>query len=346
MKFSSILLTFVVVVCVFGCKSQSVKEEEPKPPAKAIFSNPIMEDGADPWVYNHTDGYYYYMATRGDRLDLWRSTYLPNIANGEHKTVWRPPASGPNSSNVWAPEIHYLDGKWYIYYTAVDKNSPTDANRRVFVLENDSPNPLQGEWVDKGAVNTAYSGLDGSVFEFKRTRYFLYSAYVDGKSVISISRMENPWTLKGEEAIITRPTHSWEQYGGRAICEGPQFLKGKKGKLTIIYSASACWDDNYTLGMLAASDSSDLTDPSSWEKLSVPVFQTSTDNGVYGPGHCSFTTTADGTNWIVYHAKREANSACSGRSTRLQPFTWKDNGLPDFGKPVRLSQKIQWPIGK
>ncbi|MDZ7691184.1 MAG: family 43 glycosylhydrolase [Balneolaceae bacterium] len=94
------------------------------------------------------------------------------------------------------------------------------------------------------------------------------------------------------------------------------------------------------MGMLVASDSSDLRDPASWKKLPEPVFQTSEVNSVYGPGHSSFTTTVDGTNWIVYHAKREANSECRGRSTRIQPFTFTNEGLPDFGRPVSLDSSF------
>lgn len=337
--FSS-LLVLGIGLLFNGCRKS--KTEETKSSSSSLsntrFTNPIMENGADPWVYKHSDGYYYYMATRGDRLTLWRSRSLPNIADGEQKTVWTPPENGPNSSNIWAPEIHFLDGKFYIYYTAVDQEEPTDANRMVFVLENSSANPLEGPWVDKGPVKTDYSGLDGSVFEFGDTRYFLYSAYKDGKSVLNISRMKNPWTLEGEEAILASPTYEWEKYENRAICEAPQFLRGKQGKLTIVYSASACWDDYYALGMLVASDTSDIMNPESWRKLPEPVFQTSEANSVYGPGHCSFTTSADGSNWIVYHAKREANSACRGRSTRIQPFIYNDEGLPDFGKPASLNR--------
>ncbi|MDZ7691183.1 MAG: glycoside hydrolase family 43 protein [Balneolaceae bacterium] len=235
-KKSTLIFSVPILVAglIFGCSGNSQQQTENQADAEAnmfesTFSNPIMENGADPWVYKHSDGYYYYMSTRGDRLTLWRARSLPDIANGEQKTVWTPPESGPNSSNIWAPEIHYLDGDWYIYYTAVDKEEPTDANRRVFVLENESANPLTGEWIDRGPIETEYSGLDGSVFEHNGTRYYLYSAYKDGESVLNISRMKNPWTLEGEESIIASPTYEWEKYEERAICEAPQFLQGKQG---------------------------------------------------------------------------------------------------------------------
>jgi GH43 family beta-xylosidase len=152
--------------------------------------------------------------------------------------------------------------------------------------------------------------------------------------------MKNPWTLEGEESIIASPTYEWEKYEDRAICEAPQFLELKQGKLGIVYSASACWDDYYALGMLVTSGESDLMNPDSWRKLPDPVLQTSEENSVYGPGHCSFVTNDEGTDWIVYHAKEEANGACRGRSTRMQPFSWTEEGLPDFGVPASLNREF------
>ncbi len=211
---------------------------------KATFANPLLEAGPDPWVYKHTDGYYYFMVTKGDRLDLGRSKTLSGIGGSPEKTIWRKPESGPNSKAIWAPEIHHLDGKWYIYYTATDAKNDGDHNRYVFVLENASPDPMTGAWTDKGKVNTKYTGLDGSVFEHKGKRYFMYSAYVGPQSRLFIVPMTNPWTLEAPEVEIARPTYPWEKFRNREILDGPEFLKGKKDKIFIVYSATACWDDN------------------------------------------------------------------------------------------------------
>jgi GH43 family beta-xylosidase len=122
-----------------------------------------------------------------------------------------------------------------------------DASRYVFVLENDSSDPLSGKWVDKGKVNTHHSGLDGSVFEHQGNRYFVYSAYIGLQSVLVISKMKNPWTLSDKQVEIARPDRDWEKFGGRQILEGPQFLTKNEGKVFIVYSASACWADEYSL---------------------------------------------------------------------------------------------------
>jgi GH43 family beta-xylosidase len=59
-----------------------------------IFTNPLLPAGADPWSI-YKDGYYYYMHTTGNRLELWKTSSLAGLRDAEHKTIWTPPATGP-----------------------------------------------------------------------------------------------------------------------------------------------------------------------------------------------------------------------------------------------------------
>lgn len=308
------------------------------------FTNPLLPSGADPWSI-YKDGYYYYTHTLGNRIALWKTKELSALKDVTPKTVWTPPAAGPNSVSIWAPELHYLNNKWYIYYTATDKENKGDANRYVFVLENTSADPVEGSWEDKGKVNTEHSGLDGSVFEHRGTRYFMYSAYVGPQSVLVIAKMKNPWTLEGKQVIIATPTQPWEKFGGREILEGPEFLAGKKDEVFIVYSASACWADEYSLGMLVAKSTSDLLDPHQWTKLPTPVFRQSPENNVFATGHNGFIVSPDGKeDWILYHANTGAGQGCDHRrSPRLQQFSWKEDGRPDFGVPVKIDSVLTAP---
>ncbi|MFD0697323.1 family 43 glycosylhydrolase [Paenibacillus sp. GCM10027628] len=296
------------------------------------FKNPINTAGADPYVMLHSDGYYYFTRTLGNRLDIWKSRSLVGIDLGERKTVWTTPA---NMRDIWAPEIHYIDGKWYIYYTA--NTGCGDDCRGVYVLENASADPLQGEWVDKGRINTQYSGLDGTVFDHNGQWYFLYAAYGNWSgahgSAIALAPMSNPWTLNGENVILTKPEYSWEKKG-MPVNEGAVILK-RNGKIFLVFSASACWEDDYSLGILTAADTSNLLDPASWMKSTQPVFSKSPANGVYAPGHNSFVQSKDGTqDLIVYHGNNGPGQGCGPRPTRVQQFTWNADGSPNFGVPT------------
>ncbi|MGH8179003.1 MAG: glycoside hydrolase family 43 protein [Steroidobacter sp.] len=308
------------------------------------FSNPLLPSGPDPWVIRENQ-HYYYMHTLGDRLALWKTHDITDLANAEQKTIWTPPASGPNAISIWAPEIHRIDAKWYIYYTAAASGHDDDAHRGVFILETASDDPMTGDWIDRGRINTRYSGIDGTTFSYRGQRYFVYSPYVGPDSVLAIARMKDATTLTGPEIILARPDRGWERRGGRQILEGPQFLLGPTGDLFLIYSASACWSDDYALGMLRAAPGSDPLDAKAWSKSPAPVFSKSPENGVFAPGHNGFFTSPDGReHWIIYHANPAAGMRCTARrAPRLQQFYFGPDGAPVFGKPVSSDRNLSKP---
>jgi GH43 family beta-xylosidase len=312
----------------------------------AKFVNPLLPSGPDPWVVREGE-HYYYMHTLGNRLAIWKTRDIADLARAEHKTIWTPPASGPNAVSIWAPELHRIDGRWYVYYTAAASGHDDDAHRAVFVLENASEDPLAGAWIERGRLNTRYPGIDGTTFAYRGRRYFAYSPYVGPDSVLAIARMRDPTTLTGPEVILARPDLAWERRGGRQILEGPEFLEGPAGDLFLIYSASACWSDDYALGMLRAPAGSDPLDAAAWSKSAEPVFAKSPANGVFAPGHNGFFTSPDGREyWIIYHANSGPDMKCtSKRSPRIQPFHFDRDGNPVFGKPVGSGERLRKPAG-
>jgi GH43 family beta-xylosidase len=311
------------------------------------FRNPILAKAADPWMLKHTDGFYYFMSTQHERLELRKATSMTGIAIGQNKVVWKPEENGPYSHNLWAPEIHRLANKWYIYFTANDGGG--DDTRRVCVLENEAEDPMAGDWVWKGSIAAEYPGLDGTVMVHRNQLYFLYAGYghyPDYGSAIYIIRMTNPWTVESNNVMLTAPTLEWEKQGGMAINEGPVILK-RNGKIFLVYSASTTWSEDYALGMLTMDEASDLMDPASWVKSMRPVFHKSVENGVFATGHNSFTASPDGTeDWIVYHALPTRNADVSLRSTHMQKFSWHTDGTPDFGIPLKMTEDIIVPSGE
>jgi GH43 family beta-xylosidase len=244
------------------------------------------------------------------------------------------------SANIWAPEIHYIDGKWYIYYAAAREDAIFD--HRMYVIENDSANPLEGNWVEKGQVKTDWESfsLDATSFEHNGQRYYVWAQRdpkIEGNSNLYISKMVNPWTIEGPQVMITTPEYDWETIGF-LVNEGAAVLK-RNGKIFISFSASAT-DYNYCMGLLTADENSDLLDPSSWVKTEGPVFKTNEENSQYGPGHNSFTVSEDGTQDIlIYHARNYREIVGDplwdpNRHTRAQVFTWNEDGTPNFGVPV------------
>jgi GH43 family beta-xylosidase len=262
-------------------------------------------------------------------------------------------ASGPYSHEIWAPELHSIEGKWYIYFAA---DAGSNNTHRIWVLENGAEDPLTGEWTMKGklADKSDRWAIDATVFENGGKLYAAWSGWPgdkDGEQDIYIARLANPWTVQGSRARLSAPQYGWEKHGdlpGRHvnINEGPEALIHDKD-VFLVYSASACWTNDYALGMLRASASADLTKASAWKKSASPVFMEAPTAHAFGPGHNGFFKSPDGKeDWIIYHANLGEKDGCGPkRSPRAQPFGWKADGTPDFGSPVPVDQPLAKPSG-
>ena len=330
---------------------------------EGTYTNPLCNYGPDPWAIWH-DGSYYYMHTMVDSLVLWKTQDVTDIRNAEKKTIWIP-TDPSNKHNLWAPEIHNIGGKWYIYYAADDGNSD---NHQMYVLENTNKDPFKGEFVMKGRISTDKDNnwaIDGSVFENKGKLYMVWSGWqtrrVDTETqCIYIAEMKNPWTLGSERVLISKPELEWERHyinetGWNPphkvfVNEGPQPLKSPKGKyIHVAYSASGVWTPYYALGMLTADTNADLLDPASWKKAPQPLFRQSPENGVYGTGHNSFFKSPDGKEWyILYHARdTQVDPPGMGdtRSPRAQKIEWKADDYPVLGTPYPKTMRLKKPSG-
>jgi GH43 family beta-xylosidase len=315
------------------------------------FTNPLLVVGPDPWVIQKA-GWYYYMHTTGNSIVIRKTKAITALKDATAQVVWKPDANGTHSKNIWAPELHYLNKKWYIYYTA---GSTKDlATQRTFVLENAAADPTTGSWTDKGQIGDTsanYFAIDGTILTYKGKNYFIWSGHIsasDNTQRLYIARMANPWTLATARVEISSPQYDWEKIGTPHVNEGPEILKNAQDEVFLIYSGSGCWTDDYTLGQLRLKRKGDPLVPAHWEKAAQPVFAKSAANSAFGPGHNGFFKSADGKeDWIIFHANPLAGQGCgNARSPRIQPFTWKANGAPDFGTPLPLTIPMKKPSGE
>lgn len=322
-------------------------------PEEAYFTNPIAE-GADPWVIRK-DSFYYTCGAVDKGIFVSRSLKLTEP--GERVVVWETPAKGWNQSNVWAPELHFFNGKWYIYYAAASKPGGPFIHQRSGVLESEGQDPF-GPYIDKGMLYTGDNianpasvkwAIDLTPLQLNGQLYALWSGWEENRETdktkqhLYIAKMSNPWTIGSNRIKLSSPVESWETGGELDLIEGPQVLKHKE-KLFIIYSTRESWLKDYRLGQLTMADTLlDPMEPSSWSKKG-PVFQGT--ERVYGVGHCSFAKSPDGTeDWILYHAKKLVTPGWL-RDIRLQPFTWHQDGTPDFGVPVPAGVPLRVPSGE
>ena len=273
------------------------------------YNTPFIAQRADPYILHHKDGMYYFTASvpEYDRIILRRASSLKELSTAKEYTVWQKHQNGIMSVHIWAPEIHYIDGHWYIYFAAGDIDDIWAI--RPYILQCNSDNPFNGEWNEMGTPQRADDfcfndfSLDMTVFQHNGKHYAVWAEKVNvGKKIsnLYIAEMESPIQLKTPQVLLSFPSYDWEQVGFW-VNEGPSFLAGKK-HVYLTYSASAT-GACYCMGLLSADISADLLDPNSWKKARKPVLQSDKEKGIYGPGHNSFFRDDKGNTIMAYHAR-------------------------------------------
>ncbi len=321
-----------------GCTAGPAEEED-------AVENPLVRRRADPHVQRDEQGRYLMTGSvpQYDRVVLRRAHALGGLAAAAERTLWTRPADGPMGGYVWAPEIHRVDGGWYVYFAAGDSDDPFRI--RPYVLEADGDDPMTAAWTVRDRIRTAFDtfALDATTFALRGRRYLVWAQAEPGietNSNLYIARMADPSTLVGPEVRIAVPQADWETRGFK-VDEGPAVLV-RNGRVFISFSASAT-DARYCMGLLTADEGSDLLDADSWTKSPEPVFASSPEHGQWGPGHNCFTTVEDDrgrtVDVLVYHARGYEQIDGDplfdpNRHARAQVLGWKADGTPDFGVPV------------
>ncbi|MBW6535175.1 MAG: glycoside hydrolase family 43 protein [Mariniphaga sp.] len=306
------------------------------------FNNPIVEQRADPWVYKTEDGTYYLIATvpEYDRIVIRKATSINGLKTAKGKVVWRKHEKGVMGHHIWAPELHRIDGTWYIHFAAGEAENIW--NIRMWVLSNESEDPMEGEWKEEGQIKTQRESfsLDATTFEHKGKRYLIWAQNVRGGdhgTALVMSEMKNPTTLKGPEVVLTEPEFNWERMKYN-VNEGAAVIK-RNGKIFVTYSASAT-NHNYCMGLLWIDENADLMNVANWHKSPGPVFYTNEELNRFGPGHNSFTIAEDGETVImIYHARNYKDIqghelSDPNRATRARVVRWTESGFPDFMQNV------------
>ena len=301
----------------------------------APFREPRPFPGQDPWIVPFEDSLLLIQSTAGDRkITVMRFRDLTCMDRNQSTTIWAPPRTSDHAREIWAPELHHLSGRWYVYYTACDGQS---RNHRTYVLEADHPlgpyrelgqvcDPDHDVWsIDltvvrhNGGLFAVWSGWDQAEDGFPQNLY--------------LAPMSNPWTISGPRARISRPEHEWEM-SVAAVNEGPQVLRNRRrGKLFIVYSADASWTAAYKMGLLEWVGG-DITDPAAWRKLQRPILS--------GGGHGCFVEVG-GSSSVVYHRKTTAEPGWSDREIRSEPLSWDDAGYPVIGRSRPAPTPTQHP---
>ena len=330
----------------------------PKPKGEVVptsrFVNPIGE-GADPWIVrDEKNRRYLWCFSEGNRAIAVHTSDRISALGAKH-VVWSAPKEGPYSKEVWAPELHFLEDRWHIYFAASDGKNE---NHLTYVLRSKTDDPL-GEYELHGPMMTKEGddgegpnlwAIDMTVMKHKGKLYGLWSGWDapgTDRQYLYIAPMISPVQLGGPRVrICSNDDYPWEfteENGkGRGLNEGPQVLQTGKRTL-VMFSCGASWLKTYKLGMLELIGDDPLKS-NSWKKHAKPVFDRTEET--YGVGHSCFVKSPDGTQWWhVFHAKRDRKPGWR-RAIFTQPMTINAEGYPEFSVPVAPGSIHDRPSGE
>ncbi len=315
------------------------------------FVNPIAE-GADPWVVRDPNAdRYLWCLSEGNRGIAIHAGKRLTALGGKH-IVWSAPEAGPVSREIWAPELHFLDGRWHVYFAASDGRN---ANHLAYVLVSRTSDPL-GDYDLHGPLETGDRAgkpiwaIDMTVLEREGRRFALWSGWDEpgsDRQFLYAAAMKSPTEIVPPRVrICSNDDFPWEFTldggKGRGLHEAPQVLKTDR-RTFVTYSCGASWKPTYKLGRLELTGRDPL-DPQSWVKHDRPVF-TSTDR-TFGVGHSCFVPSPDRSQlWHVFHAKRDRNDGWR-RGVFVQPMEIGEDGAPKFFRPVAPGEPLKRPAGE
>lgn len=321
-KFNIIPFIILISVLLTAC-------EEKKVYTYKSITNPVAVIANDPWVYRHEGDFYY--VTADDGINIRKIDNLDDLSLQGATKVWKPPKNKEYSKEIWAPELHFIEGKWYVYFAASD--GPNE-NHRMYVIRSLTDDPLgEYEFVGKVTDDSDHWGIDGTIATINDELYMIWSGWEgdeDGEQRLYIAHMDTPTNIDSKRVCISKPDLPWERIE-MPIQEGPTAIVNEKtGTHVIIYSASGSWCDDYCMGQLTLVGEDPLN-PESWEKYSQPIF--SKIEGAYGPGHCSIVKSYDDSLWMIYHCNIVSGSGWGGRNGWIQPIKW-DGDILEMGSPI------------
>lgn len=321
----------------------------------SVKTDIFIKDRADPYVTKGSDGYYYFTASYPmygendpegyDRIILRRAKTIDALADAEEISIWDEKDSELSHRFIWAPEIHEINGKWYVLFAA-SSSADNVWDIDCHIIKCNGNNPYTDSWSDLGK----FQACDGDDFSFRGFsldmtqfecggKHFVAWAQNGGNSNVYLAQInpDKPWKTVTPAMLLTKPEFDWERVR-IPVNEGPAVMI-QGDRIYLAFSASATGPE-YCIGLMYADKNADLLDIKSWTKLDRPLLTSDDLDGEYGPGHNSFVKDENG-DWVfVYHSRDEIcfEGKCGYsdgdslydpcRSARKRKVIWGNDGLP------------------
>ncbi|GAB4816444.1 hypothetical protein N2152v2_003490 [Parachlorella kessleri] len=327
---------------------------------KGGIDNWLLE-GAHPFL-TRIGNLYYMLTTRHYDIGIYKNESLNNMDSVipyrawcfdflNVASKWDTFPDLPGWGQIMAPELHNVDGAWYVYFTGWTwynesyPTSPPSSPPKLWVLKSTTTSP-NGPYVLSNSLDIT-QGLHGTTFKWKGKNYFSWSEIQSTKSpdgspvqCLKLAPMCNATAVGYPRVTISCPEYDWEMGGGKAINEGPAALmqtnRPNPDQLFIVYTAGNSYSQYAGMGMLQLKNQNlDILDPTSWKKEKKPVFKTDSSRLQFGPSNPSFTQAPNGRWFMAYQARNVSTTGgFRGDGTSffkvwVKEFNWKA-GIPNF----------------
>lgn len=302
----------------------TVQNEQYQFPLACGFGDPVIF----PW-----EGRYYFIATNDNLNDVgFYVRESEDVAGLFREDTQQHLILGLDEERgfvqtFWAPEFHVIGGELYILFAISGKQWGPQCHlmklkKSGSLIDPESwEEPVRIRKKDGSFLAEDGITLDMTYFKAGERSYVVWSyrrdigTPYDTGSMLYIARIDEnrPWQLSSEPVLLTRPLYGWENVNHTINNEGP-YAFISDGKVYLTYSGGAADGYTYALGLLTADAKDDLLDISAWKKRCTPVLSYYSMEGIYGPGHNSFFTDAQGNLMIAYHAEDalEHHLRCDG----------------------------------
>jgi arabinan endo-1,5-alpha-L-arabinosidase len=291
-------------------------------PLAGTYNNRPVKNAADPSIASLTVGgvtHYYMYATSDpineeDRtsgsynyhlLPIYHSTDMVNWTYHSDAFTKRPKWVG--NAGLWAPDIQYFNGKWYLYYSVAPGGGGkrTGGGSAIGVATSSHP---AGPWIDSGGpvveAQTGKAVIDSAVVVddlgagATGQRYLFYGSFAGGIFARKLSA-DGLRTAKSSEKRITAA----DRYEAA-------FIRKRNGYYYLFVSASACCDGELSGYSVFVGRSTNVLGPYV-DKHGVSLLDSRVGgtpvlamngNKWIGPGHNAVITDFQNQDWFLYHA--------------------------------------------
>ena len=291
-----IFYLFLFVACSNNDDNPDPDPDPDKPQISKIYNNldGLVADCADPYVLEH-DGIYYLYGTGGDdgikvymsrNLAVWTDAQGATNGYALHKNdVW-------GERWFWAPEVYYINGMFYMFYSAEERISVATANSPL--------GPFKQSEAEKKPFHDNIYEIDTHLFiDDDGKKYFYFVRSTNGNEIWAAELNDDLRSIKENTLVYCLGiSQAWERVQAK-VAEGPFVLK-HNGTYYLTYSANDYQSPKYAVGY--ATSNSPL---GPWEKYDKnPVLVG--DDKIQGVGHHSFITKSSGCQYIIYHSHYRA----------------------------------------